>query len=69
MSEVAEYCTKPVLNAGDGHGEHPTQALLDIFTIREELGTVNGNPSPSSLHLSIISHCLDIRVFFFQFLR
>uniref|UniRef100_A0A8C0LJD8 Carbamoyl-phosphate synthetase 2, aspartate transcarbamylase, and dihydroorotase n=1 Tax=Canis lupus dingo TaxID=286419 RepID=A0A8C0LJD8_CANLU len=32
----------PVINAGDGVGEHPTQALLDIFTIREELGTVNG---------------------------
>jgi carbamoyl-phosphate synthase/aspartate carbamoyltransferase/dihydroorotase len=31
----------PILNAGDGTGEHPTQALLDVFTIREELGTVN----------------------------
>jgi carbamoyl-phosphate synthase/aspartate carbamoyltransferase len=30
-----------VINAGDGIGEHPTQALLDIFTIREEIGTVN----------------------------
>lgn len=33
--------TKALLNAGDGVGEHPTQALLDLFTIREELGTVN----------------------------
>ncbi|EKX35079.1 hypothetical protein GUITHDRAFT_160213 [Guillardia theta CCMP2712] len=33
---------KPIINAGDGTGEHPTQALLDIFTIREEIGTVNG---------------------------
>ncbi|CAK8696829.1 unnamed protein product [Clavelina lepadiformis] len=32
----------PIINAGDGSGEHPTQALLDVFTIREELGTVNG---------------------------
>lgn len=32
----------PIINAGDGIGEHPTQALLDVFTIREELGTVNG---------------------------
>ena len=32
---------KPIINAGDGIGEHPTQALLDIFTIREEIGTVN----------------------------
>jgi aspartate carbamoyltransferase catalytic subunit len=35
---AAEYCRKPVINAGDGVGEHPTQALLDLFTIREELG-------------------------------
>ncbi|XP_053315882.1 CAD protein isoform X2 [Spea bombifrons] len=39
---AAKRCRKPVINAGDGVGEHPTQALLDIFTIREELGTVNG---------------------------
>jgi carbamoyl-phosphate synthase/aspartate carbamoyltransferase len=32
----------PIINAGDGVGEHPTQALLDVFTIREELGSVNG---------------------------
>ncbi len=32
----------PVVNAGDGGGEHPTQALLDIFTINEELGKVDG---------------------------
>ncbi|EDS28239.1 carbamoyl-phosphate synthase large chain [Culex quinquefasciatus] len=32
----------PLINAGDGIGEHPTQSLLDIFTIREEIGTVNG---------------------------
>lgn len=31
-----------MLNAGDGVGEHPTQSLLDIFTIRDEIGTVNG---------------------------
>lgn len=32
----------PVISAGEGTGEHPTQALLDVFTIREEIGTVNG---------------------------
>lgn len=32
----------PIINAGNGDGEHPTQALLDIYTIREEKGTVNG---------------------------
>jgi len=35
---AAKYARKPVINAGDGVGEHPTQALLDTFTIREELG-------------------------------
>jgi carbamoyl-phosphate synthase/aspartate carbamoyltransferase/dihydroorotase len=39
---AAEYAAKPIINAGDGVGEHPTQALLDLFTIREELGEVDG---------------------------
>ncbi|GAC1336784.1 MAG: aspartate carbamoyltransferase [Candidatus Dormibacteria bacterium] len=32
----------PVINAGDGPGEHPTQALLDLFTIRTELDRIDG---------------------------
>ena len=39
---AARYARKPVINAGDGTGEHPTQALLDLFTIREELGRLEG---------------------------
>ncbi len=39
---AADYASVPVLNAGDGAGEHPTQALLDLFTIREELGRLDG---------------------------
>ncbi|HLO31863.1 MAG TPA: aspartate carbamoyltransferase [Anaerolineales bacterium] len=35
---AAKAAKKPVINAGDGVGEHPTQALLDTFTIFEELG-------------------------------
>ncbi|XP_055844101.1 CAD protein [Episyrphus balteatus] len=42
VSRAAQHCRKALINAGDGVGEHPTQALLDIFTIREEIGTVNG---------------------------
>ncbi|XP_061756815.1 CAD protein isoform X1 [Nerophis ophidion] len=42
VESASRHCRKPVINAGDGVGEHPTQALLDVFTIREELGTVNG---------------------------
>jgi len=36
--EVADTVSIPVLNAGDGAGQHPTQALLDLYTIRKELG-------------------------------
>jgi aspartate carbamoyltransferase catalytic subunit len=39
---AARYAHKPIINAGDGSGEHPTQALLDLFTIREELGRLEG---------------------------
>jgi len=42
VGRAATKSQKPVINAGDGTGEHPTQALLDIFMIREEIGTVNG---------------------------
>lgn len=38
----------PVINAGDGAGEHPTQALLDLFTIRDELGKLDG------LHVAMV---------------
>jgi aspartate carbamoyltransferase len=38
---AARYSRKPVINAGDGVGEHPTQALLDMFTIHEELGRLD----------------------------
>lgn len=38
-AEVAEH---PVINGGDGAGQHPTQALLDLFTIRQERGRVDG---------------------------
>lgn len=39
---AAQYARKPIINAGDGVGEHPTQALLDLFTIISELGQVDG---------------------------
>ncbi|WFD32241.1 Carbamoyl-phosphate synthase [Malassezia sp. CBS 17886] len=40
--EASKFSPVPIFNAGDGIGEHPTQAILDVFTMREELGTVNG---------------------------
>ncbi|HSX48549.1 MAG TPA: aspartate carbamoyltransferase [Candidatus Nanoarchaeia archaeon] len=39
---AAAVSTVPVVNAGDGLGQHPTQALLDIYTIQHELGRVDG---------------------------
>lgn len=39
---AARYARKPIINAGDGVGEHPTQALLDLFTILAELRQVDG---------------------------
>ena len=39
---VHKYTGKPVLNAGDGPHAHPTQALLDMFSIWERLGTLKG---------------------------
>ena len=39
---VARYSGKPVINAGDGRRAHPTQALLDAYTIRQEYGSLEG---------------------------
>jgi len=39
---AAKYSPVPIINGGNGSLEHPTQAFLDLFTIREELGTVTG---------------------------
>jgi aspartate carbamoyltransferase len=41
--EAANVATAPILNGGDGAGQHPTQALLDLFTIRSERGQIDGN--------------------------
>ncbi len=38
---AAKAARKPIINAGDGTGEHPTQALLDTFTIMEEIGRLD----------------------------
>jgi aspartate carbamoyltransferase catalytic subunit len=40
--QVAEAVGCPVINAGDGTGEHPTQALLDALTMRRRLGRIEG---------------------------
>lgn len=41
-ASAAAVATVPLINAGDGGGEHPTQALLDAYTIHKELGGIDG---------------------------
>jgi aspartate carbamoyltransferase len=41
-AEAASFIKKPLINAGDGDGEHPTQALLDLFTILIRRGELDG---------------------------
>lgn len=40
--EAARWASVPVINCGDGWGEHPTQVLTDLYTIWKELGTLDG---------------------------
>ncbi|CAB9511496.1 Aspartate carbamoyltransferase [Seminavis robusta] len=57
VGRVIQMATKPVLNAGDGVGEHPTQALLDVFTIRDELKiTNNDKPKLTVVLLGDLKH-------------
>jgi aspartate carbamoyltransferase catalytic subunit len=53
---VARVTEAHVVNAGDGKHQHPTQALLDLYTIREELGRIEG------LHVAIVGDVLHSRV-------
>jgi aspartate carbamoyltransferase catalytic subunit len=39
---AARFSTKPVINAGDGAGQHPTQTMLDLFTIRRAKKSIDG---------------------------
>jgi aspartate carbamoyltransferase catalytic subunit len=41
-AEAAKNSPVPIINAGDGAGEHPTQALADMYTIKKELGWLSG---------------------------
>ncbi len=41
-AEAARWASVPIINAGDGWGEHPTQVLTDLYTIYKELGRLDG---------------------------
>jgi len=49
---AADYCRRPVVNAGDGGHQHPSQTLTDLFTMQRERGTIDG------LHIGL---CGDLR--------
>lgn len=51
-----EGCTIAVINGGDGSGQHPTQSLLDLFTIYQEFGHVEG------IHVTIVGDVAHSRV-------
>ena len=42
LNSCALWSKVPVINAGDGDNEHPTQAILDLYTIKQKLGTLSG---------------------------
>ncbi|SDM91463.1 aspartate carbamoyltransferase [Paenibacillus sp. yr247] len=56
LAELAEKIKIPLINAGDGNNEHPTQALLDFYTMRKQFGAIKG------LTVSIIGDILHSRV-------
>jgi aspartate carbamoyltransferase catalytic subunit len=53
---IADVLSAPVVNAGDGAHEHPTQALLDLFTVRQEKGRIEG------LTVTIVGDIIHSRV-------
>lgn len=69
---AAKVSTVPIINAGDGQGEHPTQALLDLYTIKTELGRIDnftialvgdllyGRTIHSLIHLLYLSKNIEI---------
>lgn len=52
---ASRFATKPVINAGDGINEHPTQALIDLYTIQQQLGRIDG------LHILMIGDLAHYR--------
>ncbi|WP_018753626.1 aspartate carbamoyltransferase catalytic subunit [Paenibacillus sanguinis] len=56
LAELAKKVSVPLVNAGDGNNEHPTQALLDLYTMKQQFGELNG------LKVSIIGDIQHSRV-------
>lgn len=52
VAAFGEHSTVPVINGGDGPGEHPTQALLDLYTIRREFGKLGKDINGSTIAMT-----------------
>ncbi|CAK9163907.1 unnamed protein product [Ilex paraguariensis] len=71
---AAATASIPVINAGDGPGQHPTQALLDVYTIEREIGKLNGikvglvgdlaNGRTVRSLAYLLSKYLDVKIYF-----
>lgn len=64
---MTDWIDVPIINAGDGTHQHPTQALLDAFTLRRHLTGSNGGPAPANsdlagAHVVIVGDILHSRV-------
>lgn len=42
VERASKFSNIPIINAGDGPGQHPTQAIIDLYTIQKELGSIDG---------------------------
>jgi aspartate carbamoyltransferase catalytic subunit len=56
LAELAAHIKVPLINAGDGNNEHPTQGLLDLYTMRKHFGAIKG------LTVAIVGDILHSRV-------
>lgn len=56
LEQIAERVNIPLINAGDGNNEHPTQALLDLYTMHKHFGQLDG------LHVAIVGDIKHSRV-------
>ncbi len=73
-ARAAEISQSPIINAGDGPGQHPTQALLDLYTIKKEIHHIDGISIAMVGDLAngrtvrslsyLLSKFSDIRIFF-----
>jgi len=72
---ASKFSSVPIINAGDGTGQHPTQAFLDVYTIRKEFGKIKGlniamvgdlanGRTVRSLSYSLAKYFPDNRIFF-----